>query len=269
MPDIRLVATDLDGTLVYDSHCIPERCRAAIAEARARGVHVCLATGRMHHSAEDFARDLGLLGEPVISYNGAMVRVAGTGETLWHERVPTALAQRIVQQAAAEGRLIHYYVDDVMYVTRVSKGALIYEQRTGSRPVPVGDVRRLTDQAPTKILLVDEPEAIGELLRRDQAAYGDEVYVTRSLPEYVEYLSPRATKGAALRVVREHFGLAREQVLACGDMLNDIPLLQEAGVAVAMAHAPEEVRAVADYVTAPGLEGVAEAIEKYVLGPAA
>lgn len=229
-------------------------------------MHVVLATGRMHHSAEAFAADLGLLGEPVISYNGAMVRLAGTAETLWHEPVPTHLARRLLDQAVTEGRLIHYYVDDVMYVTRASRGALIYRRRTGSRPVPVGDVRRLADQPPTKILLVDEPAVIDELLRRDQAAYGDELYVTRSLPEYVEYLSRQASKGAALRVVREYLGLPREQVMACGDMLNDIPLLEEAGIAVAMAHSLEEVRAAADYVTAPGLEGVAEAIEKWVLG---
>jgi Cof subfamily protein (haloacid dehalogenase superfamily) len=263
--EIRLVAMDLDGTLVTGGHIIPERNAQAIAEARRRGVHIILASGRMHHSTTEFALRLGLDDEPIISYNGAMVKTAETGELLLHDPVPADLADEILGYCVAKGLHIHYYLDDVMYVTRMSHYAIDYYERTGSVPVPVGDVRRFSGNAPTKVLVLAPPDEAEALLDEGRRRWEDRVYVTRSLPEYVEYLNPTATKGRALEFVAEHLGIPLDATLACGDMINDQPMVEVAGIGVAMAHSPEPVRAVADYVTSEGTEGVAEAIEKLVL----
>ena len=98
---IRLMATDLDGTLVTGGHYIPERCVEAIREAKRRGVRVVIATGRMHHSAREFVERLELGDEPVISYNGAMVRMSKSDEVILHDPVPADLAEEILHRMGA------------------------------------------------------------------------------------------------------------------------------------------------------------------------
>jgi hypothetical protein len=250
---------------VVGGHHIPPACAEAIAEARARGVHIVLATGRMHHSAADFAAQLGLGDAPVISYNGAMVRRAQSGETILHDPVPAEAAQEILAYCIANRANIHYYVDDVMYVLKVDHWARSYLERTGSVPAPVGDVRRLPGKEPTKILIIDRPERAERYLAEARERFAGRVYVTRSLPEYIEFLSVSASKGRALRAVAEQLGVLLAETLGLGDMINDQPLIEAAGIGVAMHHSPEPVRQVADFVTGPGDEGVAEAIRKFVL----
>jgi Cof subfamily protein (haloacid dehalogenase superfamily) len=262
---IRLVAMDLDGTLVVGGHHIPPPNAEAIAEARAHGVHIVLATGRMHHSAADFAEQLGLGDAPVISYNGAMVRRAQSGETILHDPVPPPAVAEILAYCIENRASIHYYVDDVMYVLKVDHWARSYQARTGSVPVPVGDVRRLPGNPPTKILIIDTPERAERYLAEARERFAGRVYVTRSLPEYIEFLSLTASKGRALRAVAEYLGVAIEETLGLGDMINDQPLIEAAGIGVAMHHAPEPVRQAADFVTGPGDAGVAEAIREFVL----
>ena len=259
------MATDLDGTLVTGGHLIPERNRQAIREAHRRGVHIVLASGRMHHSTAEFAEKLGLGDEPIISYNGAMVKTAETGRLLLHDPLPADLADEILAYAVANELQIHYYLDDIMYVTRASHWAVGYYKRTGSMPVPVGDMRKFAGNEPTKILVLAPADQAERLLAEGRRLYEDRVYVTRSLSQYVEYLSITASKGRALRFVAEHLGISLEATMACGDMINDQPMVEAAGIGVAMAHSPEAVRAAADYVTSEGAEGVAEAIEKLVL----
>ena len=262
---IRLVATDLDGTLLMDGHTVPEWSAQAIRQAKQRGVRVVLATGRMHHSPCEFARELDLGDEPVISYNGAMARMSCSGELIVHDPVPADLAAEILQYCVENRANIHYYLDDVMYVTRLNHHAISYWRRTGSRPVPAGDLRKFDGQAPTKILIIDAPERARELFEEGLRRYGDRLHITRSLPGYVEYLSKTATQGRALQAVAEHVGVPLAETMACGDMINDQTMLEAAGIGVAMAGSPEQVRAVADYVTQPGDNGVAEAIERFVL----
>lgn len=264
-PKIQLVATDLDGTLVVDGHTIPKRNAEAIREAQRRGVRIVLASGRMHHSTAAFAAQLGLGDEPIISYNGAMVKTAETGRLLLHDPLPAALADEILEYAVRRELQIHYYLDDVMYVTRASHWAVSYLERTGSVPVPVGDLRRFRGHEPTKILVLAPAAEAEALLEEGRRLYAGRVYVTRSLPEYVEYLNLSASKGRALEFVAEHLGISLGATLACGDMTNDQPMVEIAGLGVAMAHSPEPVRRAADYVTSAGTEGVAEAIAKFVL----
>ena len=261
----RLVAMDLDGTLVTGGHHIPTACAEAIGEAQARGVHIILATGRMHHSAVDFAERLGLGDAPVISYNGAMVRRAQSGETILHDPVPAEATEEILAYCIENRANIHYYVDDVMYVLKVDHWARSYLERTGSAPVPVGDVRRLAGKEPTKILIIDRPDRAERYLAEAGERFDGRVYVTRSLPEYIEFLSVTASKGRALRAVADHLGVPLEETLGLGDMINDLPLIGAAGLGIAMHHAPESVRQAAAVVTGPGDEGVAEALRKYVL----
>ncbi len=268
MPDIKLIGIDLDGTLVVNSHEVSERNIRAIRAATARGVTVAIATGRPHTSAEQFVARLGLHDVPIISFNGAMVRRPGEGDPLLEIPVPADLARDIVRTCIDRRMHVHYYLGDVMYVTRVSQWARLYTRRTGVPAVPAGDLRRFDGQAPIKILVCVPPEEATSVLHAGQERYGDRLLVTRSMPEYIEYLHRDAGKGRALAWLAHELNIPMEQTMGMGDMLNDLQLVEMSGLGVAMPHAQDEVKAAAGYVATSGPEGVAEAIEKFVLGAA-
>lgn len=265
MSRIRLIGIDLDGTLVMNSHEVSERNIAAIRAATQRGVTVALATGRPHVSAERFAERLGLGDVPIISFNGAIIRRPGEQEAMFEAPVPADLAAAIVEDCVARRRHIHYYLGDTMYVTRMSHWALLYARRTGLVPVTAGDMRRFAGREPIKILVCLGAHEAPDALREEQERYGDRLIVTRSMPEYIEYLSRDAGKGKALAWLAQQMSIPMEQTMGMGDMLNDLELVQMSGLGVAMPHAPDAVKAASKYVAHSGPEGVAEAIETFVL----
>ena len=265
LPDIKLIGIDLDGTLVMNSHEVSARNIAAIRAATERGVTVAIATGRPHVSAEQFVERLGLHEVPIISFNGAQIRRPSEPTPMLSLPVPADLAADIVQYCVERRYHIHYYLGDTMYVTRRSHWALLYDARTGMTSVPARDLRRFSGQEPIKILVcVPEAEAMS-VLAEGQQRYGDRLLVTRSMPEYIEFLNRDAGKGKALAWLASQLGIPMEQTMGMGDMLNDLQLVQMSGFGVAMPHAQAPVKAAAQYVAESGPEGVAEAIEKFVL----
>lgn len=265
MPDIRLIGIDLDGTLITDRGVVPQANVAAIHQALERGITVAVVTGRPHVSAQQFALALGLRGVPVISFNGAQIRLPGEPEPMFTAPVPAALAAQVVDYCVDTRLHLHYYLDDDMFVPQVSKWARLYYARTGIAPLPVGDLRRFEGREPIKLLACTDPDDVPRVLEEGRERWGEDLIVTRSMPEYVEFLSAAAGKGKALHWLAEHLGIGTDQTMGMGDMLNDLELIEMAGVGVAMAQAQDEVKAAADYVTTSQAEGVAEAIEKFCL----
>jgi len=266
--DIRLIATDLDGTLVHNSTDISDANIAALKAAVDSGITVCIATGRSHRSAAQFARRLGIEDSLIISYNGAMVRGCDEQQPIHHLPVPPEKAALIVRHSMDSRRYLHYFLNDTLYVTHLNRWGRLYLQRTGDVPVPVGDLRKFDGQCPTKLLIADEPESIAQALPQERERWRGELYVTHSLPEYIEYLNMDATKGSALAWLARHLGVGLEHTMALGDQLNDLEMIEAAGVGVMMASAEESLRARADFVPTSHEEGVAEALETLVLGPA-
>ncbi len=265
MPDIRLIAVDLDKTLLDEDLRVPERNRAALAAAAERGVTVAIATGRTHESAARFARRLGL-DAPVISYNGAMIRRLDDPEPMRHVRLPAQLAAEIVELLVRDMTDFVYFLDGELYVQRFDHWARGYLARTGDLPRVAGDIRRFAGAEPTKLLLLGTPEQTLERYELFTARFGERIYATISLPEYMEILAPEATKATALRWLAGHLGVPIENTMALGDSLNDLEIVQAAGVGVFMPTAEEHLRAQADFVPSDPRAGVAEAVEALVLG---
>jgi Cof subfamily protein (haloacid dehalogenase superfamily) len=265
---IRLIAIDLDGTLLVDSRDVSPENVAAVTEAISRGVIVAIATGRPHFGAAHLVGPLGLGDVPIISYNGAIIRRPDDPEPMAQWPLDADVAQDIVRYCVERRLHTHYYLDDVMYVTRFSHWAQLYNERTGIVGVPVGDMRRFDGQSPTKILVCIAPDELPEVLEDARQVFDGRAYVTRSMPEYMEFLNPQASKGNALRWLADHFSIPMSETMGIGDMLNDLPLVAESGFGVAMVHAQDEVKAAAQFVTTQDDTGVAEAINKFVLGTA-
>lgn len=262
MSNLKLIAIDLDGTLLGSDHALSERNLQAVKRVADSGVFVVLASGRQWNTIVKFAEQIGLPpSSPIIAYNGAMIRTVG-GETLYHQTVPADDAQEIVRDCTAGGYHLNYYLNDVLYVREATHWARLYEKRTGTTAV-VGDLTRFDGQEPTKLLLIDTPETTDKLLKHYQSKYGKALYITKTDDEYLEFMNPAVSKGVALAEAAGRLGVSADECAAFGDSFNDLPMLEWAGVGVAMENAKPELKAVADLVApANTADGVAVVLER-------
>jgi Cof subfamily protein (haloacid dehalogenase superfamily) len=262
-PD-KLIALDLDGTLLDEADLTisPENL-TAIERARAAGALVAIVTGRPYVSADAVTRALGVRA-PIVAFNGAVIREAGGGEILYQKLMPADLAAEVVEECVARRLHLHYYLGDDMYVTRCSHWALLYCRRTGTRCLPGGDLRRWAGREPVKLLTVDQPDNISAELEEFSARWGDRLYVTRSMAEYLEFMNLEVSKGRALDWLVARYGIRPECTMAAGDRLNDLPLLEHAAYAVAMPEAEAALRERADFIPSNQPSGVAEAIDWFL-----
>ncbi|MCS6777053.1 MAG: Cof-type HAD-IIB family hydrolase [Chloroherpetonaceae bacterium] len=259
----RLCALDLDETLLDSQHRISPRNMRAVRLLCEQGVTVVLASGRMHAAAVPFAHAL-QLDAPVISYNGAMVKHARTEEVWLHETIEPELANIVMDFCQMQGLQLNYYLGDRLYSARDTDWLRLYQGRTNA-PVTVDPeiYVRFRSARPTKLIIVDRPEYTWELLDYFRGVFGDSLYITKSTDEYLEFMPPAANKGRALAVVAGRYGYRPEEVIAFGDSYNDIPMLQWAGMGVAVANAKDAVREVADLVVGRSADdGVGIALEE-------
>lgn len=263
---IRLVALDLDGTLVGEDLVLRPRVRDAVAAAQAAGVAVTIVTGRMFAAARPFARALEVDG-PIVCYQGAAIFDVASGATLRQTTVQPDVTRDTLQWAHDHGVHAQCYADDTLYVEEINRFSQRYTALARVEPVVVPSLRAAFEQRPTiKIVLVDDPERANRHLAALQALLGARAYLTRSHVDFVEVVDPAVNKGEALAFIAQHHGVPLDATLAIGDAWNDIPLLDAAGIGIAMGSGPPELRAHADHVVADvAHDGVADALERYVL----
>jgi len=258
--NFRILAIDLDRTLLNDDHQISPQDAKALQEAAARGMHIVFASGRMSASVRRFPDSLGIDG-PIISYNGALARESrACGDAVLLEiPLPARYADELIDYARAEHFHLNYYLEEVLYAREdadLRRFAEIYNSRTGSSYEFVSDLERFKGLSPTKIILLADasdpshpnPRNRDEQYQFWKKRWGEEVNIVCTDPEYLEFMNPKATKGVALEAIARHLGVPREQVIAMGDGHNDTPMIEWAGLGVAVANAHLEVRDAADYV---------------------
>ena len=240
------------------------RTRAAIAAARAAGIQVILVTGRMYRSVKRYLDEAGI-DDPAVCYQGAVVADPRTGEFLRHEPIPLELARETIGAVRAEGFHVNCYVEDELYVAEVTPEARAYADFQGLGIHAVGDLAVWLDRPPTKLVAVGDPAALDGLEARMKARFEGRLYISKSLPYFLEFANPEVTKASGLAFLAEHLGFTRERTVAFGDGENDVELLEWAGYGVAVANAHARVLAVADLVCPPVTEeGVAQVIEAYL-----
>jgi Cof subfamily protein (haloacid dehalogenase superfamily) len=264
----RLVLADLDGTARSRRLGVTPGVRRAVAETRARGVRVCVATGRMWRSAAPWVQCLGA-DPPVILYNGGRVYDFDRDRVLHDRRLPVAAAREALAVIRCDHDVQpHLFLGDRVYVERrhplteayAEDDGLAYEVVTAFEPL-------LTDD-PHKILVAGEPEKLAAL---DSAARraGLPAHVVQSEPTKLEFLPSGVSKGTALRAMLEALRIEAAEVIAVGDNWNDLEMIEAAGLGVAMADAPAGVRARADHVCRTAdEEGFRDVLERFVLGRA-
>jgi Cof subfamily protein (haloacid dehalogenase superfamily) len=258
------LACDLDRTLIAEDAVLRPRTKAAIAAAREAGLHVVIVTGRMFQSVVRYARDAGI-DDPLVCYQGAVVADPATGEFLRHVPIPLDLAREAIAAVEDEGFPLNVYVDDELYVARETAESEAYARFQDLAVHSVGDLLGWLDKAPTKLVSVGDPLELDGLEARMKARFDGRLYISKSLPHFLEFAHPDVTKGTGLDFLARRLGFTRAETVAFGDGENDVELLEWAGFAVAVANAHPKVLAVADYVCPPvDEEGVAQVIEAYL-----
>jgi Cof subfamily protein (haloacid dehalogenase superfamily) len=268
---IRLIALDIDGTLIGDDHDIGPRTVAAVRAAMERDVAVSLITGRMVSSALRFARELDLTG-PLVGYQGGLIRAmpdVGSrrlGKLLLHTPLQPDVAREIVQWTRDHGMDPHVNHLERFILRADDPRADDYSAFMGARAELVPDLLEAIDHPVTKILAVGEPPVPVDIAPLARAEFAGRADVTISHPRFLEFVAPGVSKGRAIRFLARRLRIPLAATLAIGDQWNDLEMLAEVGHGTAMPSAPPEVRAAARYI-APPLEddGAARMIEDLVL----
>jgi Cof subfamily protein (haloacid dehalogenase superfamily) len=262
-----LGAFDLDGTVLRRDLKITGRTVAAMDGLRGRGMRLVVATGRRFEGACEYAGRLSFSAEdPLICYGGSMVRRMN-GETLLHRTLPRTLGVEVLEWAAERDLHARIFVNNSVITSPGTTAALKHLRRYEEPGLSVVEDPaawlRNGGEEPTKLVLVDHPDNVEGWLLEAQDAFHGRLFVTRSLPHYVEVGDLDGTKSKALRFLCDRWGIDPGRTIAFGDADNDVDMLRFVGCGVAVGGMIDEVREAADAVAPPVHEdGVALYLEK-------
>ncbi len=221
-------------------------------------------TGRMFRSVLRYVQQAEI-DDPVICYQGALVADPVTHEWLRHVPIPRDRALEAIDAVVDAGFHINAYVDDELYVAAATREAHAYADLNRIEMHVVGDLRVWLHADPTKLVAVGDPDALDGLEAELKPRFAGRLFVSKSLPHFLEFAHPDVSKGSGLQFVADRLGFSAAQTVACGDGENDRELLDWAGFPVAVANAHREILARADLVV-PSVdeEGVATLMEAYL-----
>lgn len=265
MTKIKMVATDIDGTILKHNGEFNPAVLDCLRKLDKSGVKVVLVTGRMNRSAKKIAEIIGI-NSPVVSFQGALVCENIPQEKILYERdIPNETAKKILAWGKSEHVHMNLYMHDSLFVeaeNEFTKKYVDYQKI----PFTVKPFDELNIDNVNKILLIDynDAEKIDRLTNYLKKEY-PELFICKSTDFFCEICHREATKGDGLRYLQNMYGISKEETLTIGDHNNDIELLQSGGVKVAMGNATDELKAIADYVTdTVDNDGFVKAIEKFV-----
>jgi Cof subfamily protein (haloacid dehalogenase superfamily) len=259
----KIVAIDLDDTLINSNHEITQHTMEAIKKAVEKNVDIVLATGRTFMGVKRFV-DLLELKSPVITAGGATINDY-SGKPIFESPVPHEIVKKLLSYAKEHGLHAQIYSNTEYYFFKDNDYARVYGEIYGFPGIARPELLSEPDLSTPKVLFIAEPEKIIEL-QSELTRLFPRLHNVRSKPQYLELTNPEATKGGALAYLAQIKGCTREEVIAIGDGEIDISMIQYAGLGVAMANALPNVLEIADMITRTNDEdGVAYVLEKYVL----
>ena len=270
---VRMLALDLDDTLLRSDLTISYRTRHAIKRAEAAGVTVVLASGRIPASMEHFSRLLDMHKRPgyLICNNGTVIQESRTGAIVDEVKIDVKTALTAYDLADAEGFPVQIYEDDIMYVSRTNEFTEYDQKLTGLRQVVVENFRAMVGSGCHKLLIPGDPMLLTPLEKIIRTYLGENITLFTSKAYFLDILPAQTNKGTALAKVAELMGIKKEEVLAIGDSMNDEAMLRWAGMGVAMVNGDERIKNIADLVTEKTNDddGVVEVIERFVFSKGA
>jgi Cof subfamily protein (haloacid dehalogenase superfamily) len=260
---VKLIALDLDGTLLRTDKSISLRNRDVIRRAMDQGIHIVLATGRMHTITAKYARAIDIPPEAyIVSYNGGMIRQVDAELPDVEHRLRVEDSAFLIGFAKEHSYHLNYYYNDTLYTARHDAWADLYRQRTSCQSEYVFDLARFIGKRPVKCIILHHKEIVASLLPVMRRHFKDNVQVMITDDEYLEFMAPEATKGKALEQVAIKLGISREECMAFGDGNNDLSMLQWAGKGYAMCNGRKDILdAIPDHAESNDNDGIAKILE--------
>ena len=269
--DYKLIAIDMDGTLLNSNNEVSDRTRRAILMAGDRGVHIILATGRLLNSAIKYSTRIDLK-RPIISSNGAVI-VDENEKVIFERRIDKEQIEMITHIAEKNNVYYHFYGRDSFYSNQYVEDIIEFYNPAGVSEEEkikfnlyknIGEVLK-EDVGIYKFIFIDNDRKKLYKLREELKKV-ENINTSSSWVNNVELMGKDVSKGNSLSYLCEKLSIPREQVIAIGDNENDLSMLNFAGLGVSMGNANEKVRSLADIITSTNDEdGVAKIIEKYIL----
>jgi Cof subfamily protein (haloacid dehalogenase superfamily) len=265
---IRLIALDLDDTLLTEELTISATNRRAVRAAEDAGIAVLLASGRTLFSMRPYGRELGMWGRNgyMIANNGATVLGTDDQQILLEKPLEPALGLDVWEIVKSYGLTMQYYGDGEIFISGPSRWTEEDCRLTGQSWRLVDSFEASLTVPRTKFVIPGEPDLLVRVEKVLKERFGSGANIFTSKPYFLEVLRADADKGTALEYVASRLELEAGQIMAVGDSMNDLGMLTWAGTGVAMANARNEVKQAADYVTVRSHQehGVAEAIERFI-----
>lgn len=265
----KLIAIDMDGTLLNSDHRITEDNKQAIAAARAKGIHIVLASGRPLDGMLTALQELDMDSDEdfVISYNGSMVQKVASKTTIRQEILSGADAKLIAEWAAKLNVNVHAFSIKEGLITPKNNKYTAHECNINGITLTEMPFHELQDNdAILKAMMVEEEAELSQAINDLPTDLYDKFTIVRSAPFFLEFMHKTSDKGAGVQALAEYLGIDASEVITMGDAGNDHHMLKYAGLGIAMGNATEETKAMADYITdTNNNSGVARAIEKFVL----
>lgn len=265
----KLIALDMDGTLLNSEKQISPRTQAAIAAAREAGVKVVLASGRPLKGMQSKLDQLNIAGsdEFVVYCNGALVKDLGTQQAIHNEIIDGKAAKEVARLAQQFGLFTHAFSTEHGLISPRNNEYTHLEVSFNQLELTELDFESLEDNHPIiKSMIVGEPSKLTQAVTKIPQEIKSRFTVVQSAPFFLEFLSLNANKGIAVEAIANHLGIKAHEVICVGDAENDNHMIEFAGLGVAMENAMEDTKQLANYITSTNDEdGVAKVIEKFIL----
>lgn len=267
---IKLVAIDLDGTLLNEQKLISDENKQALAQAKQQGVKIVLCTGRPLAAMAHYLQELGLVdeGDYSITFNGGLVQKNDTGEIMEKKVMEVSDIQRLYKLAQQLDLPLDVLSDNVvLQLPSAPRKQSLYNVLNKLLQFQPADISDITDKfVLNKAVIAYDQEELDPKIKEIPAEFHEmyEIIKTRSM--LLEFMPKGVTKAYGISLLAKDLGLKQEEIMAIGDEENDLPMIQYAGLGVAMENAVPFVKEAADFVTASNEEnGVAKVIQKFVL----
>lgn len=266
---IKLVAVDIDGTLLTDDRKITSQVFEAVQDAKAQGVQVVIATGRPIAGVTHLLNELNLnhQGNYVITFNGGLVQDAETGQEIVKSTMSYEDYLEIEFLSRKIGLHMHAITKEGIYTANRDIGKYtVHEARLVNMPIFYRTPEEMASKEIVKMMMIDEPDILDEAIKNIPPSFYDNYNIVKSTPFYLEFMLKSVSKGNAIIHLAEKMGLNQSQTMAIGDAENDRAMLEVVGNPVVMENGSPELKMIAKYITKSNNEsGVAYALREWVL----
>lgn len=264
----KLIAIDMDGTLLKGDKTVSERTKETIKKAKENGKYVVLCSGRPIQGLTKYLHELEMMTDDdyVISFNGALVQYSKDSRIIGKTTLKGRDYKRLYEISQQLGVNIHAFSTKGLITPKKSKYT-IRESEITTMDIHIVSIDEVDDNEDIwKVMMIDEGEKLDKVVENLDPSLHEEFTIVRSTPFFLEFLNTNSNKGTGVSILADSLGIKREEIICVGDADNDRHMIEYAGLGVAVDNATKEIKDISDYITSSNEEdGVAEVIEKYML----